>query len=63
MNGMRVERPIIMVRKAGKPGDIVPGRWMARKLGDVPDAEGWIGAEPMRAGEVTMSVSGTGPPR
>lgn len=63
MNGKRVERAIIMVPKPGKPEDVVPGRWMARELGDVPDGEGWIGVEPVLAGEMTMSVLGMGPPR
>lgn len=49
MGGRRAERAIIMLPKLGKPDDPVPGRWMARELGPVPEGEGWIGVE-RRAG-------------
>jgi hypothetical protein len=63
MGGRRAERAIIMLPKPGKPEDVVPGRWMARELGPVPDGEGWIGVEPVLAGEVIATVLGYGTPK
>jgi hypothetical protein len=58
MGGRRAERAIIMLPKPGKPEDVVPGRWMARELGPAPEGEGWIGVEPVLAGEVIADVAG-----
>ena len=63
MGGRRAERAIVMLPKPGKPEDVVPGRWMARELGPVPDGEGWIGVEPVLAGEVIATVLGYGKPK
>lgn len=63
MGGRRAERAIVMLPKPGKPEDVVPGRWMARELGPVPEGEGWIGVEPMLAGEVVATVLGYGTPK
>ena len=59
----RAERMIVMLPKPGKPEDVVPGRWMARELGPVPPGEGWIGVEPVLAGEVIATVLGYGTPK
>ena len=63
MAGRRSERAIVMLPKPGKPEDVVPGRWMARELGPVPEGEGWIGVEPELAGELIATVIGPGMPR
>lgn len=63
MSGRRAERMIVMLPKPGKPEDVVPGRWMARELGPVPAGEGWIGVEPVLAGEVIATVLGYGTPK
>ncbi len=63
MGGRRAERAIIMAPKPGKPEDVVPGRWMARELGPVPEGEGWIGVEPLLPGEMITTVMGYGTPK
>ncbi len=62
LGGFRTERAIVMVPKPGAPEDVIPGRWMARELGPVAEGDGWIGVEPMLAGEVIATVLGYGPP-
>jgi hypothetical protein len=62
MGGKRAERLIIMLPKPGKPEDVVPGRWMARELGAVPEDDGWIGVKPLTAGEIVAYVMGPGTP-
>lgn len=63
MGGCRTERINIMLPKPGKPMDVIPGRWMARELGQVKDGEGWIGVAPLLAGELEVRVIGEGRPR
>lgn len=60
--GKRTERLIVMLPKPGKPMDVIPGRWMARELGVVQEGEGWIGVEPLLAGELEVRVIGGGTP-
>lgn len=62
LGGSRTERLLIMLPKPGKRMDVIPGRWMARELGPVREGEGWIGVEPLLAGEIAMRVIGPGIP-
>ena len=41
----------------------MPGQWMARELGPVPDREGWIGVEPLLPGEMISTVMEYGTPK
>lgn len=62
LGGKRTERLIVMLPKPGNPMDVIPGRWMARERGAVPEGDGWIGVEPVLAGELMMRVIGEGSP-
>lgn len=59
MGGNRTERLIIMLPKPGKPMDVFPA---AGWLGPVREGEGWIGVEPLLAGEIMMRVIDEGTP-
>lgn len=63
MDGHRSERLIVMATKPGNPDQVVPVRRLGRELGAIPEGEGWIGVEPMLAGEIEMTVRGYGPAR
>lgn len=62
LGGQRAERAIVLRPKPGSPADVEPSRWMARELGPVGEGEGWLGVEPLLAGEMRMTPIGEGTP-